>query len=72
MSQTRYESFVEACVNITLGYCIAVTSQMIIFPLFDIHIAASEHLAIGLFFTMVSLVRSYCIRRLFNSMQRKG
>lgn len=66
MSQTRRNSAIEATANVTIGYIVAITAQMAIFPLFGIHIPASEHLAIGGLFTVVSLVRSYALRRLFN------
>jgi hypothetical protein len=64
--QTRLGSFVEACLNIAIGYTVAILAQMAIFPLFDIHISHAEHHMIGVLFTLVSLVRSYSIRRLFN------
>lgn len=64
--QTKLESFVEACINILIGYVIAVSSQYIIFPIYGIELPASAHMEIGLFFTVVSLIRSYLLRRLFN------
>ena len=66
MSQSRKHSAFEAVANVVIGYVVAITAQMLIFPLFGIHIPASEHLAIGLLFTVVSLARSYALRRLFN------
>lgn len=66
MSQTRIDSVIEAITNILVGYGIAITSQMVIFPLFGIHISIGEHLTIGLLMTCISLVRSYLLRRLFN------
>lgn len=66
MSQSRKHSAFEAVANVVIGYIVAIAAQMLIFPLFDIIIPASEHLAIGLLFTVVSLARSYALRRLFN------
>lgn len=37
--QTRIGSFVESCVNIGLGYGVAILSQVIVFPLFGIHVS---------------------------------
>lgn len=68
MSQSKRHSLIEAIINILVGYGIAVTSQMYIFPVFDIYIPASEHLLIGLFFTLISLIRSYILRRIFNNL----
>lgn len=64
--QSRKHSAFEAVANVVIGYVVAIVAQMAIFPLFGIYIPASEHLAIGLLFTVVSLARSYVLRRLFN------
>ena len=64
--QTKLESFIESWVNIFIGYTINIGSQYLIFPLFGIDIAFHEHLQIGLYFTVVSLLRSYGIRRYYN------
>ena len=66
MQSKRY-SLIEAIANTAIGYGIAVATQMIVFPLFGIHAATSTNLAIGGVFTVVSLVRSYALRRLFNA-----
>lgn len=67
MEQSRLESLIESVANIVIGYVIAIASQMIIFPWFGIHSSFADHLAIGGFFTIVSLVRSYALRRWFNA-----
>ncbi len=66
MTQTRKRSALEAVMNVLIGYGIAVMAQIAIFPIFGIHVPISSNLAIGALFTIVSLVRSYCLRRLFN------
>lgn len=66
MTQPRVWSALEAVANVAAGYGIAVTVQMLLFPLFGLHASTAEHLAIGAVFTAVSLVRSYALRRLFN------
>ena len=70
--QSKKHSLIEAGVNVSLGYGIAVGSQMVIFPIFDINIPTEEHLVIGAFFTVVSLIRSYTLRRLFNALHTRG
>jgi hypothetical protein len=67
--QSRLGSLVESCANIAIGYGVALASQLALFPLFDIHIPLSSNLWIGLWFTVISLVRSYLVRRLFNSLR---
>ncbi len=65
--QSRTMSLIEALANVLVGYGVAVTTQVMVFPLFDLHASLDQNLAIGLIFTVVSLVRSYALRRLFNS-----
>jgi hypothetical protein len=66
VSQSRKLSAVEATTNVLIGYVVATIAQFVIFPLFGINIPAAEHLAIAGLFTLVSLGRSYLLRRLFN------
>ena len=70
MERTRLGSLIESLMNIAIGYGVALASQLVIFPLFDIHIPLSSNLWIGLWFTIISLVRSYVIRRWFNARMR--
>ncbi len=60
----------EAFANVAVGYAVAVTSQMLVFPLVGI-IGVEFHmnLLIGAIFTVISLVRSYILRRWFNSLR---
>ena len=67
MQQTRLESLIESIINIVIGYMVALLSQLMIFPMFDIHVSLTDNLLIGAWFTLISLVRSYVIRRWFNA-----
>ena len=67
--QSRTMSFIEALANVLVGYGIAVATQVIVFPLFGLHASLDQNLAIGLIFTVVSLVRSYALRRVFNHLR---
>lgn len=66
MSQSRWHSLVEAFANVAVGFGVALGAQLAIFPIFGIHIPFEQDLAIGGLFTVVSIARSYCLRRLFN------
>lgn len=66
MSQSRKHSMLESLVNVLVGYGIALAAQLLIFPLFGIHVSLQDNIVIGLLFTVVSIVRSYALRRLFN------
>lgn len=72
MSQTRTQSAVESVVNVAIGYCVALASQLAIFPLFGIHIPFTDNLLIGAWFTVISIARSYALRRWFNRRACRG
>lgn len=50
-----------------IGFGINFTANMLIFPLFGFHISPGANFALGLIYTVISVVRSYCIRRWFNA-----
>lgn len=64
--QLKRHSFVESIANVAVGYFIALLSQILVFPLFGINISLKQNILIGVIFTVISIARSYCLRRLFN------
>ena len=64
--QTKLQSLIESITNILIGYFVAIASQLAVFPLFGINIPLSDNLLIGVWFTVISLIRSYAVRRYFN------
>lgn len=70
--QSRIFSFIESITNVTIGYTMAIFTQLIVFPLFNIEIDLSSNFIIALIFTIVSLARSYVVRRLFNKIKIQG
>ena len=66
MKQSKLDSMLESVTNIVIGSGIAFISQIIWFPLIGIEITLAENAMTTGFFTIVSFVRSYGIRRLFN------
>ena len=67
--QSRRMSMTESFANVAIGYGIAVAAQVVVFPLFGIHIGLGDDLALGLVFTVISLVRSYALRRVFEHLR---
>ena len=65
MRQSKRHSFAESLCNVAIGYLIALASQLVIFPLYGVHVPLSSNIYISLWFTGVSIIRSYCIRRFF-------
>lgn len=70
--QTRKASLVEAILNVAIGYGVALAAQIIVFPWFGIRIGLTENLLIGLIFTVVSIVRSFALRRMFEALRIRG
>jgi hypothetical protein len=65
-------SLAEAMANVAVGYGIAVATQALVFPLFGLHASLSDNLLIGAIFTVVSIVRSYSLRRVFEAIRVRG
>lgn len=64
--QSKTQSFIESIANVVIGYTIALLTQLAVFPLFGLNASLSDNLVIGGIFTVVSIVRSYYVRRAFN------
>jgi len=69
--QTKKQSLTETLTQTAIGYTVALCSQLLIFPFFDIHVPLSDNILIGLWFTVVSIARSYIIRRFFTKRGNK-
>jgi hypothetical protein len=67
--QSRLMSAMEAVANVTVGFGIAVMTQIMVFPLFGLNASLGDNLMLGIIFTGVSLVRSYALRRAFNRLR---
>jgi hypothetical protein len=70
MKQTRTMSLIEAATNVILGYILAVITQILIFPVFGLHATLAQNMKIGAVFVVVSISRSYVLRRLFEHVGR--
>ena len=64
--QTRRQSMIETVAIVAIVYLVALASQLAIFPLFGIHATMSDNLLIGAWFTVISIIRGYFVRRFFN------
>jgi hypothetical protein len=62
-------SLVEAVANVAVGYGLAVLTQLVVFPWFGLPAHVSDALAIGAIFTLISIARSFALRRLFERLR---
>ena len=68
--QSRSRSFLEASTNTASGIAVAFAATFIVFPMFGYEATVEKSLYISLIFTVISLIRSYVIRRLFNRLDQ--
>lgn len=66
MNQTRLGSLIESLFNVAIGFAINFVANMAILPLIGFHITPGQNLFIGVLYTVISVCRSYVIRRWFN------
>ena len=71
MKQSRAMSLVEAVTNVIVGSGVAVVTQILIFPIFGLHTTLAQNLKMGLIFTVVSIGRSYALRRFFEAIRMR-
>jgi len=69
MKQSRAMSLVEAIANVVVGYGVAVATQMLVFPLLGLQTTLAQNLKLGLVFTVVSIARSFTLRRVFEAIR---
>ena len=65
--QTKRQSFIESLTSTTIGIIIGIVLNVTILPIFGYPVSLSDSLWISVIFTAVSVIRSYAVRRIFNS-----
>lgn len=71
MKQSRAMSLVESIANVVVGYGVAVATQILIFPIFGLHTTLAQNLKMGAIFTIVSVARSFALRRVFEAIRMR-
>ena len=64
--QSRLDSFIEAWLNVLIGFGISVLANFVIFPWVGVSASTGQILWIGAGMTLVSVARSYLLRRWAN------
>ena len=69
--QTKLESFLESCLNVGSGFILAlIVWKFVVVPLWGFTVSTADNLAITGLFTVVSVIRGYMWRRVFNGKLR--
>ncbi len=69
--QTKLGSLTETITNVVVGLLISLVLNASIFPLFGWIITLQQNLTIAAIYTVVSIIRSYFMRRIFNRISVK-
>jgi hypothetical protein len=66
LTQSKIDSILESITNVMVGFSINFIANLLIFPIFGWSISISQNMILGAIYTIISLLRSYCLRRAFN------
>lgn len=71
MKQSRVMSLAEAIANVGIGYGVAVATQILVLPWFGVNMSLAQNLKLAIAFTLISLARSFALRRLFEAIRAR-
>lgn len=66
MSQTKLSSLTESCLNTVLGVILSTVFTQIICIIYNIELSVENNLIITFWLTVISFIRQFVIRRVFN------
>lgn len=64
--QSKFDSFIEALFNTAIGLVIAMVATQGICYAYDIPMSLHSNFILTFWMTVISVVRSFAVRRLFN------
>ena len=70
MSQSRTWSFLESWANVGVGFGVNFVANLVVLPWFGFHIRPGQALSMGAVSTVISVARTYALRRVFNRVGR--
>lgn len=70
MNQTKLHSIIESTVQTIIGLGTSILIQIVLYPILGIPVTFKQNLIITAVFFIVSIIRGYLVRRLFNKMKK--
>ena len=67
--QTKKLSIIEAVSNTVIGLLTSFCIQLLIYPFLNIEVSINQNIFITFVFFIVSILRGYIVRRLFNKIK---
>lgn len=71
MTQSRKHSAIEAVAGVAVGFAVSLAAAPIVYPWFGHSFTLTQNVGITIVFTVLSLLRSYAVRRVGNWWGRK-
>lgn len=68
--QSKRWSLIETLTNVGVGFLISLVAQLVIFHFHGIELSLSDNVEITAYFTVISIVRGYVVRRVFVRIKR--
>jgi hypothetical protein len=68
VKQSKIMSLVESVINIVVGFGISLAAQIYFLPLLGVQISLSQNVTFALIMTVVSIARSFALRRVFEAL----
>ena len=62
---------IEAVTNVAVGFGVSFASNLLVLPAFGLAVTPAKAGGIGAVYTIISLLRSYVLRRIFNGITVK-
>ncbi len=66
-TQSHKASITEALASTCVGFCIALAMQYVLWAAYGIHATNAQTINVTLWMTLVSVIRGYVLRRLWNT-----
>ena len=67
MSQSKLSSLIESLLNVGSGFVVSsLLWSFVIVPVYEIEVTVTQNLEITAIFTVISVIRGYIWRRVFN------
>ena len=64
--QSRLASLIESLTNVAIGMVVSFFGQIVVSHWYNLPLSFGQNMQIVLFFTVLSVLRSYVIRRWYN------
>jgi hypothetical protein len=68
MKQSKRKSAIESIANVIIGLIISFLIQLWIYPFLGLRVSINQNIFITFIFFIVSFIRGYAIRRIFNKL----